>query len=594
MTVRSKQRLPIANDLRGDKSARVGLRRRLSAWSCDRLNLLFAALLIAHLIPIWAFRYFPSQDGPAHLESANVVREYHHPDRTTARQYYELNRNVEPTWLGHLVLAALMSVVSVPVAEKIFLSGYVLLLPLLVRYALRAVRPDVAWLSLMAFPFVYSFPLHMGFYYFCYSLPVFFLTLGYWLRCREGFTSGKIVTMAGLSLLLYFCHPITLALAYVGIGFLTVWLIVLDLIRADRGQPFTVRALWHAFQWRILPLCVAVLPTFILAGTFLNRQGVGSYARLPAGYLMKHLLALSSLVSFEVTGIWLSSALVLVFAAISVCVLVARLRTRGVDWTDGLGLLVAVYILVYLLAPSTMGCGSILSPRLALFPFFALVLWFGTRALRPRVKWCTSIAVAGISLSMLALHSATYAELNGYMDEYVSAAHHIESNTTLLPLSLPYRDDVEAGRLPLRQIQPFLHAAGHIATERHVVDLANYEGWWYGVFPIIFRPGLSPYTHIWRKDLAPGSGSSVDFITYTDRTGGRVDYVLIWGLLDRLDEAATTRSVRAQLEEGYDLIHTSPRKLMHLYRRKGFPQRDDDPLAPENLAAATDKPLAIE
>jgi len=34
-------------------------------------TVLFAALLLLSIAPIWWFRYFPSQDGPVHLENAS-------------------------------------------------------------------------------------------------------------------------------------------------------------------------------------------------------------------------------------------------------------------------------------------------------------------------------------------------------------------------------------------------------------------------------------------------------------------------------------------------------------------------------------------
>ena len=37
---------------------------------------LFVVLLVLHLIPIWIFAYFPSQDGASHVYNALVLKEY--------------------------------------------------------------------------------------------------------------------------------------------------------------------------------------------------------------------------------------------------------------------------------------------------------------------------------------------------------------------------------------------------------------------------------------------------------------------------------------------------------------------------------------
>src|SRR5215510_4935766 len=93
-------------------------------WFANPENVVFLTLILLHLIPIWAFTYFPSQDGPAHLENANIIREYGRPDRTLLRTYYVLNESLTPNWLGHLLLAGLLSFRPMLAAEKVFLSGY--------------------------------------------------------------------------------------------------------------------------------------------------------------------------------------------------------------------------------------------------------------------------------------------------------------------------------------------------------------------------------------------------------------------------------------------------------------------------------------
>ena len=65
--------------------------KRLRQWLNDSSNLFFALLIVLHLLPIWSFKYFPSQDGPAHINNANILREYYRPDHPIFREYYVLN-----------------------------------------------------------------------------------------------------------------------------------------------------------------------------------------------------------------------------------------------------------------------------------------------------------------------------------------------------------------------------------------------------------------------------------------------------------------------------------------------------------------------
>jgi hypothetical protein len=52
-------------------------------------------------------RYFPSQDGPAHLNNAMVLREYDHPNRAVFRDYDLLKKHFDPNLFAHVILASL-------------------------------------------------------------------------------------------------------------------------------------------------------------------------------------------------------------------------------------------------------------------------------------------------------------------------------------------------------------------------------------------------------------------------------------------------------------------------------------------------------
>ena len=106
-----------------------------------RETLLFWGLLALHLLPIWIFPFLPTQDGPGHQAVAFILRQYDHPAAGLLRQYYLPNQEALPNWFIFFLMGRVLGFVSVPVAEKILLTAYVLLLPLAARYALRAIDP---------------------------------------------------------------------------------------------------------------------------------------------------------------------------------------------------------------------------------------------------------------------------------------------------------------------------------------------------------------------------------------------------------------------------------------------------------------------
>lgn len=554
--------------------------QRTCGWLSDRKNLFFLVLIIVHLIPIWSFKYFPSTDGPSHINNANVIREYYHPDRTVFREYYTLNNKLEPTWFLHLILAGLMYLASAAIAEKILLTAYVILLPFSIRYALRAIRPGAEFLSILAFPFIYNYLLHMGFYSFSYSLPMFFFTVGYWLKYHGRLTFRKALTLASLSLGLYFCHMVSLFMAYVAIALLTIWLTVFELSSPIPRSGKSLQLYWKAFQKRaFIPLC-SFLPTLILVAIFLIDKQTTTLAAPGLLSLMKSLFKLSSLISYEESEIWLSTPLLALFVSASFYILVLRVASRQVKVGDGFFLVVLAYILIYFVAPDTylishnqMTGGGYVKHRLNLYPFFALILWFATQTYRLNMKRTIQLVSAAVALMLLGHHVVKYSELNDYLDEYLSGMHLIQMNTTLLPLSFSNHGHTADEHALSFRISPFAHAAGHIAVRRRIVEFTNYEANT-GYFPTIFRPNLNPYIHIgeaWKLENLEYQSSRVDFLTYPHRTGGRVDYVLVWGLRKKQIDHDHIKSIFRQLQLGYYLIYTSPQRgLMQLYRRKDY------------------------
>lgn len=548
--------------------------KRLYVWLSDRENLLFAVLIVLHLIPIWGFTYFPSQDGPAHLSNANIIREYYHPERAILRQYYIFNGNPEPMWFGHLVLAGLLSIVPPLLAGKIFLSGYVILLPVAVRYALKAIRPESGFLAVLAFPFIYNFPFHMGFYSFSYSLVLFFSAVGYWLKHRERFTPREMIILTILTLLLYGLHPVSLVTAWLAIGVLGVWLMSLDLVDQTRRRQFDRRTLWKALRSRVLVPFGALLPTLALMVMFFVQHGTPtSTAPLTATVWSRllRLITLESLVSYSQVELWLSTVL----AWHMLYLLKLKLFGRQLNRWDGLLLVVTGYVYIYFTAPDgILRAGLIsqgfISHRMNLYVFLTLILWFGAQSYERHLKQGIQLLAAGIAIILLGFHTTKYADLNDYLREYLSGINFIEPNTTLLPLSFSRHGHTPDGRILSWRVFPFLHASGYIAAQRGVVNLANYQAD-SGYFPLVFRPEVNPYTHIGRNGGIEIEPPSVDFLTYPQRTGGQVDYVLIWRVRDEQRDHKDTKAVFQQLEAGYELIYTSPQRgFMRLYRRKDW------------------------
>ncbi len=122
------------------------------------LEYIIIALLVIHLLPIWIFKYIPTQDGASHIYNAYLLKEYHDPAMYKTRECFRLNLSLFPNWTSHILMAGLMFLVPGIVAEKILLTLCVGLVPISFFYFLRIVRRESDILGLLGFLFSQTTP----------------------------------------------------------------------------------------------------------------------------------------------------------------------------------------------------------------------------------------------------------------------------------------------------------------------------------------------------------------------------------------------------------------------------------------------------
>ncbi|MFL6200636.1 MAG: hypothetical protein ACJ76J_15785 [Thermoanaerobaculia bacterium] len=504
--------------------------------------LLLGILIAVHLVPIWTLSYFPSQDGPAHLAIANILREYDGPHGQVLRDYFVRSPGAVTNWFVYAVLAYGLGFLPVALAEKVLLSAYVVLLPLAVRYAVRAVEPRNAFLAVLAVPFTYNYLLGMGFYNFCFSLVAFFFGLGYWLRHRDQLGPRQGIVFALLALWVYVCHIVSAGMLMAAVGTLGVW------------KSWKSRS-----PWRLAPTALALLPTLVLMLAFAGGEA-SRITSMPVRTKLAELVTLASLAAYDPRTRFFGYAVAGLFAVLAAW-LVAQRPARREGWIAVL----AVFVALALAVPSNIGIGGFIHQRLSLFPFFALILGLAACDPPERLRRGIRILAAGLALGLLGMLALRWREIDGYLREYVAAGERVPAGSTLLPLCYSHRGvDLDGRELAFR-VGPFLHAASRVAAAKPVADLGLYAADYEGYFPVHYRPERNPYDHIAQGPDPERMPPWVDFLTYPKRTGGRVDYVLLWEMPpDRTHRAL--RSVRRQLRTRYERVWVSPRGLAELYR----------------------------
>jgi hypothetical protein len=504
----------------------TGVARRLE-------QLFFYFLVLLQTLPVWAVKYFPSQDGVAHVENAAILRHWFGPAGDFYHQYYRLNPFPEPNWTGHVLLMVLTAFLSPANALKAIVIVFVIAFPLVVRYAAAGVRPGGVWVAWLSLPFVFAMPLLKGNFNFCLGVLLFFIVIGYWARHRSRMNASATAVLGALLLLLYFSHVVPLVMAVLAIC-------GMELAHWMEGR----RSDGIAGRSPIAPAVTACAPAVMLAVAFFIWHRSGAVQRLPAGVLLQQLVRFSALVGDERGQVFLAMVVAGLLGVAAIFMLFRLLRGERCVW-DVLAVLAVVAVGIYFVAPNSAAGGGQINLRLGLFPYFFLLLWLASRPF-PRALGVAAMALAAmLAFSMGGTQHRSAIRISQYMDDFTSIASHVSRGSTLMPVMASTDDYLPDGKRFTHKLRPFLSAAGYVTTQCGAIDLGNYEAG-ENYFPLMWRQG--PF-----------------------RGPGFADYIVVWQT-GGIDADSPLNEIRPFLMRLYRRIFVSPHGWATLYQRKQLTQ----------------------
>lgn len=531
-----------------------------------RLRRLFFILAVLYVLPFWTVQYLPTTDGPCHTYNAWVFRNHGNQEEFPLfHQYYELNLRPYPNWTGHAVMTALMYAVPPLIAEKLLVSGYVLLFLGGAWYLAGAVHPGERWPAFLAFPFAYNQLFQFGFYNFSIGVAVFFFVLGFWWRRRE---KPDLQFAVGINLLLglcWFSHVLPFVLALLCIAVL--WLATLR------------RASWRRHLLHVLILA----PQVVLPLWFLQMQGTSTYMEVRSFLgLLWYLMPPRVLVTLGGFQFYLALVVAAAFLIFLFLTLWRRFREeagqRGIRETDAFPVLAAGVLALYFFGPEGMAGGTVITARLALMAYLLLIPCLSPR-LSGRAREIAVGVLALTALVNLGYLVRTYVVLGEEVRRFVAGLEPVRPSSRVLSL-LFSRGFAE------RPTDIFSHATAYKALEKGLIDWDNYEAK-VSFFPVRFRPGVR-FPKIEEVAAAPW--------TFRPRINRRhIDAVYLWQIgqgspLQRLlkrDYVRTWKGYGGELYESRALRRptgerASPRSEA-LGVKPGSPNRTGLRLSPKSL-----------
>lgn len=139
--------------------------------------------LVCGVVPLWMSQALPLVDLPQHLHLISVLHRLN--DASTLYPEVFARRPELTPYLGYYYAVATLNwVMPLELANRVFLTAYVVGLPLSLAFLLRTFKRPT-WPALLALPFAYGDSFAWGFINYCASLPLALLTCGLFVRAIE-------------------------------------------------------------------------------------------------------------------------------------------------------------------------------------------------------------------------------------------------------------------------------------------------------------------------------------------------------------------------------------------------------------------------
>ena len=494
---------------------------------------LFIAMLVIHVAPVWIFRYFPTQDGPAHVYNSKVLKDYHDPSNREIREAYRLNLRLFPNWTSHASMMALMYIVPPTIAEKIFLTVTIALLPLSLCYLLGAIDRRYVLFSLVGFIFSHHNLLHMGFYNFSLSVSLALFTLGYWWKHRRDIQVRQIVVLNVLLVLTYVTHFGSYALLLAAMAVIALFDFVSGTIKNLWGlKPggFSVSSVWRGILPQLKPLGIYagyMLVAHTLGLVYFLRTLQPFDESVPVmEWSARYFWNMLILVSYTDWHVYVTRPILGVLLVAALATIVHRIWKR--QWfseRDVFLLLAVMFTVLFFTSPSNQSGGSWVNERIYIFIFLFLAAWF--TAFHRSLRYIFGAALVVLSLIQIGRYYYEYGALQSEISEQVAATKLIKPHSTFVlgdgsGLSEPLGD--------VKYVDPFHHSPCYYAlAAKDVVYLGNYEAR-IPYFPVNWK------SHPSKEDKE------------------NADYVLIWH-----DPGDDKEEELEEYKKKYNLVHTSRR-----------------------------------
>lgn len=523
----------------------------------------FLFFLIISLLQLWMTKFIPSLDGPQHLYNANVMVELLKGNELM-RSFFDINEVIVGYWTGHFFLAFFKLFFPAWLAEKLFLTTYVIALVYSFRYLVKSINFQKGnFVSFLIFPFAYHSYLLLGYYSFSIAAIFFFLALAYWIRNHENLTLKRILIFGLLSLGVFLSHGLVFVFFCLTFTVLFIALAIYD-SRTRSEEVSLARVIDKAWK-----SALAILPSLVLWIIYIRSVMSINSRVVEASYsfseLLKFLARIRQLVGFdhqmEAIGYIPLFALILLLIIVFIVVFSGSIQTGSKKLSalfsfENSWIFVALLFLgLYLFAPDRISAGS-LTNRFGLFFFFAVITWLSMQKM-PKTFQVISLVVILFSVSYSRyVHNYFYKPLNREIQQVRELAPYIEDNAVI------------TGKRPTRNWLHF-HFQLYAAVDDPFVHLQNPQC--QGQFPVVWNVDELPRCFAGDREESLVGLIRNENVDYPERS---IDYITIFDNDLYWKDSANVEMQRI-LKEYYQEVYVSSKGTTALWENKNRLSTDE-------------------
>jgi hypothetical protein len=470
-------------------------------------KLFFFSILFINLLFLSFTLFYPSMDGAAHLYNSNLLRQIVLGNNAIS-EFYSISPLPVPNWLSHFVLGIFLFLFPAGMAEKIFIMLYVAGMALSFRYFIKQINSNALFLSILIFPFIYSFLFHLGFYNFSISFLFLFLTLGFYLKNMAHFNFGKDILLFVLLTLTYFSN----ILIFGFLGLILGLFILHSTYPVYKNTNDIISVLKHGGN-RLLLLFLASLPALVFLLLFFDNV---TFFPSEQAYSYKQLIKwIFDARPFIIYDYGADEIITQHYFYIILFLFLIPFTKEGMKITyitfrkaDVLLIPTLISLLLFFTVPNGSSAGM-MSDRYCLISFFFGLAWIVARAPKNNINRVLVLFMVSLHLFLLYQHhDRAIINLDKQAQSIYNSRKHIKANSIVLPIN--FTDN---------WLMP--HFSNYLGVDKPMVLLENYEAsvGWFPVrwndedFPKVLLGDKTSINGIsWKNNLESGTIRQIDII----------------------------------------------------------------------------------